>query len=49
MLVIHDSRVTVSKENLVKKKFPYINKFDNEVPGVISAMRDLTVGMFEYL
>ena len=38
-----------SKKNLLKRKFPYINTFDHNGPVVISAMRDLTVGVFENL
>ena len=38
-----------SKQNLVKRKFPYINTFDHGGPAVASAMRDLTIGVFEYL
>ena len=29
--------------------FPYINTFDHEGPAVVSAMRDLTFGVFEHL
>ena len=38
-----------SKQNLVNKKFPYIDTFDHEGPAVISAMHDLTFGVFEHL
>ena len=38
-----------SKQNLVKRQFPYIDTFDQEEPVVINAMRDLTVGVFEHL
>ena len=38
-----------SKQNLVKRQFPYIDTFDHEEPVVINAMRDLTVGVFEHL
>ena len=30
-------------------KFPYINKFDHEVPAVVNTVRDLTSGVFEQL
>ena len=39
----------MSKQNLVQRKFPYIDKFDHEGPGVVSTMRDLTVRLFEHL
>ena len=48
-LVIHDSRLAASNQNLVKRKFPYIDAFDHEGPAVVSAMRDLTVEVFEHL
>ena len=38
-----------SKQNLVKRKFPYIDMFEHEGPKFISAMRNLTVGVFEHL
>ena len=38
----------VCKKNLVKRKFPYIDTIDHEVSTVVSAMRDLTVGVFEH-
>ena len=42
ILVVHDSSLALSKKNLVKRKFPYIDMFDHEGPAVVSAMRDLT-------
>ena len=36
-----------SKKNHVKSKFPYIYTFDHKGTVVISAMHDLTVGVFE--
>ena len=47
--VVHDSNLAVFKQNLVKRKFPYINTLDSEVPAVVSVMRDLTVGVSEHL
>ena len=49
ILVIHDSRLVVSKKKLVKRKFSYINTFDHEGPSVASTMKDLTSGVFEHL
>ena len=49
ILVVYDSSLAGSKQNLVKRKFPYIDTFNHEVPVVISAMRDLTVGVFDHL
>ena len=44
---MYGSRLTKTKQNFIKSKLPYINNFDYEGPSVISAMRDLTVGVFE--
>ena len=49
ILAVYDSGLAASKQNLVKRKFNYINTFDHEKPAVISAMRDQTVGVFEHL
>ena len=49
MLVVHNSDLVASKQNLVKRKFPYIDTFDHEGPAVVSAMRELDVGVFEHL
>ena len=49
ILVVYDSSLALSNQNLVKRQFPYINTFDHEGPVVISAMRNLTVGVFEHL
>ena len=49
ILVVYDLSLAASKKNLVKTKFPYIYTFDHKEPVVISAMRDLTVGVFEHL
>ena len=46
ILVIYDSSFAASKKNLVNRKFPYIDTFNNEVPVVISALRKLTDGVF---
>ena len=38
-----------SNQNLVKKKFPYIDTFDQKEPVVISSMLNITVRVFEQL
>ena len=45
IIVVHDSSLTVSKQNLVKKKLPYIDMFNHLVPALFNAMRDLTSGV----
>ena len=37
------------KQNLVERKFCYINTLDHEGPTLVGAMRNLAVGFFEYL
>ena len=49
ILVVYDSSLAASKQKLAKRQFPYIDMFDQEGPIVISAMHDLTVGVFEHL
>ena len=49
IIVVYDSSIGASKQNLVNKMFPYINTFDHEGPAFFSAMRDLPVGVFENL
>ena len=49
ILVVHGSNLAVSKQNLITRKFPYIDTFDHEGPALVNAMRDLTSGMFEHL
>ena len=46
---VYNSSLGVSKQNLVKRQFPYIDTFDHEGPVVINAIRNLTVGVSEYL
>ena len=48
ILVVYESSLAASKQNLVKMQFPYIDTFDHEGPVVINAMRNLTVGVFEH-
>ena len=48
-IVIHDSILVESKQNHVKRKFPYINTFDHEGPAGVSTMRNITIGVFEHL
>ena len=49
ILVIHNSSLAAYKKNLVKRKFSYIDTFSHKVPAVVSAMRDLTIGVFDTL
>ena len=35
-----------TKQNLVKRKFPYIDTFDHTGPAVVRTMCDLTSGLF---
>ena len=49
ILVIYDSILAVSNQNLVKRQFPCINIFGHEGPVVINAVRDLTVKVFDHL
>ena len=49
ILVIYYSSLAAFKQNLVNRNFPYIDTFDHEGPAVISAMRNLTVVVFEHL
>ena len=49
ILFIHNSNLAVSKQNLVKRNFPYINTFDHEGPALVSAMRDLIFWVIENL
>ena len=48
ILVICNSILTAYKQNFVKRKFSYINTFDHEGPAVVSAMHNLTSGVFEH-
>ena len=38
ILVVQDSKIPVSKKNLVKRKLSYINKFNCEGPTLVNAM-----------
>ena len=49
ILVVYDSSLAGSKQNLVKRKFHYIDTFNHEGPIFISAIRDLTVRVFDHL
>ena len=49
ILVIHHSSLAQYKQNLIKRKFPYIDKFDHEVLAVIHAMHNITVRVSEHL
>ena len=49
ILVVYDSSLAESKQNLIKRQFPYIDTFDHEGPVVINTMHNLTSGVFEHL
>ena len=49
ILVVYQSSLAASKQNLVKRQLPYIGMFDHKVPVVSNAMRDFTVILFEHL
>ena len=49
ILITQDKILAASKQNLVKMRFPYIDMFDREVPAVVSAMFNLTSGLFEQI
>ena len=49
IVVFHDSSFTLSKQNLVKRKLPYIDTFDDEEPIVVNTRCDLTSGVFDHL
>ena len=49
ILGIQDKRLVTTKQNLTKRKFPYINTFNHKVPAVACVMRNLTIGVFEHL
>ena len=49
ILIIHDSILSASTQNLIKREFPWIDMFDHEGPTVINVMRDLIVIVFEHL
>ena len=38
ILSVHESSFKVSKQNLIKRKFPYINAFNQEGPTIVNAM-----------
>ena len=49
ILVIHNSSLTASKQNLIKSQLSYIDTFYHEGPAMIHAMRNITVRLFEHL
>ena len=49
ILVVHNSILAVYNQNIVQRKFPYIGMFDHEGPALVSAMRNITVGVFEHI
>ena len=49
VLVIYDSSLAASNQNIFNRHFPYINKFDQKGPVFIGAMLNLIVRLFEHL
>ena len=49
ILIIHDKSLASTKQNLVKRKLPYIDMFNNQGHAVLCAMRNITSGVFEHL
>ena len=49
IIVVYDSSLAASKQNLVKRQLPYVDTFGHEGIVVINAMRNLTVKVFEHL
>ena len=47
--VVCDSSLTVSKQNLVKRKSPYIDMFDHEGPAVVKTMHELNILVLDHL
>ena len=47
--IIQDKRLPATKQNLAKRKFPYIDTLDHMGPALVCAMHDLTSRVFEYL
>ena len=45
---MHNKSLTATKKNLVKKKFPFIDTFNNTGLTVVRVMHDLTVRLFEH-
>ena len=46
ILIIQDKILASTKQNLIKRKLPYIDTFDKQVAAVACAMRDLTRRVF---
>ena len=46
---MHNLSLTATNQNLIKRKFPYIDMFNHQGPDVVRVMRDLTVGVFEII
>ena len=49
ILVVYNSILATSEQNLVKRQFPYIDMFDHKGPVVNGVMRNLTAVVFEHL
>ena len=49
IFVTHNSRIAASNNIIAKQNFPYYDIFNHEGPAVLSAIRDLTIRLFEHL
>ena len=49
ILVVYNSILAASKQNLVNRKLIYINTFNHKLAVVIRTMRNLSIGVFEHL
>ena len=49
IFIIQDKSLPETKQNLVKSKLSFIDKFDHTVSAVVRVMHDLTHGVFEHL
>ena len=49
IFVIHDSILAASKQNIVNRKFLYIDMSNHDVHASVNAVHDLTSGVFDHL
>ena len=46
---MEDKIIAATKKNFVKRKFPYIDTFDNQGTTMVHVMHNVAVGVFEHL
>ena len=49
IIVVYDSSLASSKQNLIKRQYPYIYTFNQKGPIVIRAMGNITVRAFDHI